>query len=296
MQSGVNLSTTQLDVDSRLNNHELFSGSVIPLVGQYGHRFPTSILPIFHNETDDELIDQMTFLLLHLHEKKIDITYWYDILTIFQFLSHPGEVDEMMDVMECEIQEHAEKSPDVDKLVRDDETRRLHLPEGRECYKIVSGSFHEWAKSNGLKEKAKIVRYLSDEAFLSLLRRLCIFKDSSANLNPMHGMWTHGVQWRAIFTKQNKTGFLQHSPLLLYQQFGYIDSLFWNGIFDRVNQPTYTAPQYLSACIHQNEKRWPLLAGTMTRQMDKLIAGRYAHIKQKYREAFANDGVVKAVL
>ena len=112
------------------------------------------------------------------------------------------------------------------------------------------------------------------------MRSQTFFKEIASGFAKKHGVWPHAIQWFAIITHFNKTGFLFNLPLDIYRELGRTvgatvdDAIFWNSICDVFDEPTYSSPEFITRRLSDTSDtgsplRWPLLHGTVVRSKEK---------------------------
>jgi hypothetical protein len=235
----------------------------------------SEICRLFAEETDMSIVKEMTELLEYLLGSSVDSKYYHDVLAIHRFLHHKQEFRARLDTLENELQTYVKTAlPHLQLPIN--ASGKLFIPctdlSKTKCYKILSGYMYQWAGKNGFEFKAKLLDNLSSSTFCELLLTKTIIKDSSAFLISEHGMWSHSIQWWSVFQHHSETGFLQHSPMEIYQQFGGLrDGRLWNTVFDK--GPTtseYTSPEYVVDAISRDTENLPILCATIKRQKYKI--------------------------
>ena len=261
-----------------------------------------NICALFDSETDFNVVQDMLSLLKLMLEENCNFLYLHDMLAIYQFIRNKKTFDECLDQLEQALQSHASQSESTDVIPVSQDGSFFYIKKAAfqvaKSHGLVSDYFYSWARDNGFKKKAKIIGFLEPAKFKSLLKDKTIFKDATPVLNPLHGMWSHTIQWWSVFSHHKNTSFLQHTPMQLYQQFGCQSSKVWDKVFD--NGPSfayYTSPESLTEALISNDRRWPLLSGTLHNQKFKMTFTPFykevylEKIKYKHADDFAN-GVV----
>ena len=297
---------------------KIFKHEIFPLIKRYGvadddahviyHYFTIGISHL--TKTGEKLILQslrdMNDLLNVLLTNGTGLSFVHDILAIYCFLRNEKECYEALDQLETAFQAYATEHASIPRRSQPD--GRFFIPNANVAahngFKIFSGYLYSWGKIAGFTSRATILATLSPDDFQALLASKTIFKDSSPDLPLTHGRWAHTVQWWCIFNYLATSGRLQHAPMDIYQQFGRMNPVIWNKVFDRSENAMrfFTSPEYVTGEIMANELSWPILGGTVSRQfhkqlvMDSIDPQAYrSHMQDKYKENF-DQRVIKVSL
>ena len=132
---------------------------------------------------------------------------------------------------------------------------------------------------NGFKQTAKLVSPVTTPTFYSALASQSLLKDSA--FAGAHGIFVHAKQWYAVTEHDKKSMFLKSPPLEIYQRLGNENLIAaeksstqnpWDILFDSFKR-NCSSPETMTGYVRNDERRWPLLGGTINRHQKKRELG-----------------------
>ncbi len=147
--------------------------------------------------------------------------YLFDCLEVHALINNRIRCNSMLQQLEDGLQKYA---VEINAPLVDYNGEMKMLPHNQESMakgKILSGFLYRWAKENGFNKTnyAKILGTLTTDEFFSVLSQRLFFKDAKV-FPPLHGAWSHALQFYIIIEANKKDKFLTHDPVDFYAFLG----------------------------------------------------------------------------
>lgn len=267
------------------------------------------LLANFFAKPHPTVMVKMSAMLLDLSDEKFHLNFTPDWISIYRLMLNHDIMEQHLDQLEQSLQNYCRSHHNNLPTRRDGMFVLPTVPANpQHQFKILSGFMYEWARENDFKQRAKLLGGVEARPFFKMLLTRSIFKDCAVNVGEEHGAWSHAIQWYCVFEHHKQTGFLVHTPMETYQEFGDPSQQrtehgnMWEKIFDQAFGDDFTSPEHLMRSAEDDvftvaAGKRPLLSQTLIRNQAKMFEkygnemGYRSHLQEKH----ANDWDARVV-
>lgn len=150
-----------------------------------------------------------------------------DILAIAEFLANKDAVLVQLGKLERILKERKDKMIAAGKHEEFNEEN----PGEYKHNKILSSFLYDWAKDNKFGGYAKFMTEQDQVVIAKLFQQMLLFKDVAFR-GPIHGEWTHFLQWYCLVEANTDAQFLKTAPAKLLAWLGENRNTLWDKTFE----------------------------------------------------------------